>query len=316
MEKLRENLGRNPGEKSGKKTQQRIYGRDEKIFDGAVYILLFLLLALIVYPLIYVVSCSFSDPQMIIAGKIRLLPQGFHLDSYTAVLRENKLLGGYVNTVLYTVVGTSINIVLTTTGAYALSCENLRGRKLITRLIVFTMLFSGGLIPTYIVVSNLKLLNTMWSVVLPNAVSVTNFIIMKSSFENAIPVELKEAARVEGCSNIGVFTKIVLPLSKSIIAVMIIFYSVGHWNEYFNALLYITDKAKQPLQVILRDILVSNELTEMTGSVSELNSETRLMIAEGMKYSTIVLSSLPMILLYPFFQKYFVKGVMVGSVKG
>ena len=298
------------------KKKQGIYGKDEKLFDGIIYVILFVVLALMVYPLIYVVSCSFSDPQLVLAGKIRLLPQGFHLDSYTAVMKENKLLGGYMNTIVYTVVGTAINIVLTTTGAYALSCENLKGRKMITRFIIFTMLFSGGLIPTYIVVSDLNLLNTMWSIVLPNAISVTNFIIMKSSFENGIPVELKEAARVEGCSNIGVFTKIVLPLSKSIIAVMVIFYSVGHWNEYFNALLYITDKAKQPLQVILRDILISNELTEMMGNVNQLNSETRAMIAEGMKYSTIVLSSLPMIILYPFFQKYFVKGVMVGSVKG
>lgn len=302
--------------KRQKKKQQGVYGKEERLFDGIIYIVLFLVLALMVYPLIYVVSCSFSDPLLVLKGEIRLLPQGFHLDSYAAVLKENKLLRGYMNTILYTVAGTLINILLTTTGAYALSCENLRGRKMIARFIIFTMLFSGGLIPTYIVVSNLNLLNTMWSIVLPNAVSVTNFIIMKSSFENGIPKDLKEAARVEGCSNIGVFTKIVLPLSKSIIAVMIIFYSVGHWNEYFNALLYITDKAKQPLQVILRDILISNELTEMMGNVNQLNSETRAMIAEGMKYSTIVLSSLPMILLYPFFQKYFVKGVMVGSVKG
>ena len=302
--------------KRQKKRQQGVYGKDERLFDGMIYIVLFLVLALMVYPLIYVVSCSFSDPLLVLRGEIRLLPRGFHLDSYAAVLKENKLLRGYMNTILYTVAGTLINILLTTTGAYALSCENLRGRKMITRFIIFTMLFSGGLIPTYIVVSNLNLLNTMWSIVLPNAVSVTNFIIMKSSFENGIPKDLKEAARVEGCSNIGVFTKIVLPLSKSIIAVMVIFYSVGHWNEYFNALLYITDKAKQPLQVILRDILISNELTEMMGNVNQLNSETRAMIAEGMKYSTIVLSSLPMILLYPFFQKYFVKGVMVGSVKG
>ena len=235
--------------KRQKKRQQGVYGKEERLFDGMIYIVLFLVLALMVYPLIYVVSCSFSDPLLVLRGEIRLLPRGFHLDSYAAV-------------------------------------------------------------------SNLNLLNTMWSIVLPNAVSVTNFIIMKSSFENGIPKDLKEAARVEGCSNIGVFTKIVLPLSKSIIAVMVIFYSVGHWNEYFNALLYITDKAKQPLQVILRDILISNELTEMMGNVNQLNSETRAMIAEGMKYSTIVLSSLPMILLYPFFQKYFVKGVMVGSVKG
>ena len=302
--------------KRQKKRQQGVYGKEERLFDGMIYIVLFLVLALMVYPLIYVVSCSFSDPLLVLRGEIRLQPRGFHLDSYAAVLKENKLLRGYMNTILYTVAGTLINILLTTTGAYALSCENLRGRKMITRFIIFTMLFSGGLIPTYIVVSNLNLLNTMWSIVLPNAVSVTNFIIMKSSFENGIPKDLKEAARVEGCSNIGVFTKIVLPLSKSIIAVMVIFYSVGHWNEYFNALLYITDKAKQPLQVILRDILISNELTEMMGNVNQLNSETRAMIAEGMKYSTIVLSSLPMILLYPFFQKYFVKGVMVGSVKG
>ncbi len=302
--------------KRQKKRQQGVYGKEERLFDGMIYIVLFLVLALMVYPLIYVVSCSFSDPLLVLRGEIRLLPRGFHLDSYAAVLKENKLLRGYMNTILYTVAGALLNILLTTTGAYALSCENLRGRKMITRFIIFTMLFSGGLIPTYIVVSNLNLLNTMWSIVLPNAVSVTNFIIMKSSFENGIPKDLKEAARVEGCSNIGVFTKIVLPLSKSIIAVMVIFYSVGHWNEYFNALLYITDKAKQPLQVILRDILISNELTEMMGNVNQLNSETRAMIAEGMKYSTIVLSSLPMILLYPFFQKYFVKGVMVGSVKG
>ena len=298
--------------KRQKKRQQGVYGKEERLFDGMIYIVLFLVLALMVYPLIYVVSCSFSDPLLVLRGEIRLLPRGFHLDSYAAVLKENKLLRGYMNTILYTVAGTLINILLTTTGAYALSCENLRGRKMITRFIIFTMLFSGGLIPTYIVVSNLNLLNTMWSIVLPNAVSVTNFIIMKSSFENGIPKDLKEAARVEGCSNIGVFTKIVLPLSKSIIAVMVIFYSVGHWNEYFNALLYITDKAKQPLQVILRDILISNELTEMMGNVNQLNSETRAMIAEGMKYSTIVLSSLPMILLYPFFQKYFVKGVKIG----
>ncbi len=290
--------------KRQKKRQQGVYGKEERLFDGMIYIVLFLVLALMVYPLIYVVSCSFSDPLLVLRGEIRLLPRGFHLDSYAAVLKENKLLRGYMNTILYTVAGTLINILLTTTGAYALSCENLRGRKMITRFIIFTMLFSGGLIPTYIVVSNLNLLNTMWSIVLPNAVSVTNFIIMKSSFENGIPKDLKEAARVEGCSNIGVFTKIVVPLSKSIIAVMVIFYSVGHWNEYFNALLYITDKAKQPLQVILRDILISNELTEMMGNVNQLNSETRAMIAEGMKYSTIVLSSLPMILLYPFFQKY------------
>ena len=160
--------------KRQKKRQQGVYGKEERLFDGMIYIVLFLVLALMVYPLIYVVSCSFSDPLLVLRGEIRLLPRGFHLDSYAAVLKENKLLRGYMNTILYTVAGTLINILLTTTGAYALSCENLRGRKMITRFIIFTMLFSGGLIPTYIVVSNLNLLNTMWSIVLPNAVSVTN----------------------------------------------------------------------------------------------------------------------------------------------
>ena len=293
-----------------------VTGNSDRVFDGVVYALLAVILVLIAYPLLYVVSCSLSDPARILTNDIILFPKGFNVESYVSVIKENRLTGGYVNTIVYTVVGTAINISLTATGAYALSCRKLKGRGVFTKFILFTMLFSGGLIPTYLVVSDLHLLNSMWSIVLPNAVGVTNFIIMKNSFENSIPDELKDAASVEGCSDIGIFLKIVLPLSKPILAVMVIFYSVGHWNEYFNALLYITEKSAQPLQVVLRDILISNELTEMMGNVNQLNSESRLAIAEGMKYSTIVISSLPMILLYPFFQKYFVKGVMVGAVKG
>lgn len=296
--------------------ERSVTGKSDLLFNSIVYFILTIILIMIAYPLIYVVSCSFSDPAKIMSNEIILFPKGLNMESYTSVIRENRLLSGYINTIVYTVVGTLINIAATATGAYALSCKKLKGRGIVTKFILFTMLFSGGLIPTYLVVSDLKLLNTMWSIVLPNAISVTNFIIMKNSFENGIPDELKEAASVEGCSDIGIFTKIVIPLSKPIIAVMVIFYSVGHWNEYFNALLYITERSAQPLQVVLRDILVSNELTEMMGNVNSLDSASRTAIAEGMRYSTIVLSSLPIILVYPFFQKYFVKGVMVGAVKG
>jgi len=301
--------------KEGQKDRS-VTGVNDRIFDMLVYIAMVFVLIVVVYPLLYVVSCSLSNPARILTNDIILFPKELTFDSYTSVIKENRLGRGYLNTIVYTVLGTVINLALTATGAYALSCKKMKGRKFFTKMILFTMLFSGGLIPTYLVVNNLKLLNTMWSIILPNAIGVTNFIIMKNSFENSIPDELKEAASVEGCSDIGIFWRIVLPLSKPILAVMVIFYGVGHWNEYFNALLYITDRTKQPLQVVLRDILISNELTEMMGNVSQLDSQSRLAAAEGMRYSTIVVSSLPVILLYPFFQKYFVKGVMVGAVKG
>ena len=259
--------------------ERSVTGKSDLLFNSIVYFILAIILIMVAYPLIYVVSCSFSDPAKIMSNEIILLPKGLNVESYTSVIRENRLLSGYINTIVYTVVGTIINIVATATGAYALSCKKLKGRGFVTKFILFTMLFSGGLIPTYLVVSDLKLLNTMWSIVLPNAISVTNFIIMKNSFENGIPDELKEAASVEGCSDMGIFTKIVIPLSKPIIAVMVIFYSVGHWNEYFNALLYITERSAQPLQVVLRDILVSNELTEMMGNVNSLDSASRTAIA-------------------------------------
>lgn len=293
-----------------------IYGRNDRVIDVCVGVILTLVVLVTLYPLIYVISCSFSAPSAVLTGKVVLLPVRPTLMSYQKVFREGTLNRGFLNSALYTVVGTAINLFCTTTGAYALSEKTLAGRKIFTRLIMFTMMFSGGLIPTYIVVKNLGLLNSMWSITLPNAVGVTNFMIMKNTFENSIPGELKEAAYVEGCSQIRAFLSIVLPLSLPIIAVMVMYYSVGHWNEYFNALIYLTDEKRQPLQVVLRKVLVANEINDMMSDANTMNSNDRMAIAEGIRYATIVLSSIPMIAMYPFFQRFFTKGVMVGAVKG
>lgn len=307
---------RQPKTKTATGSTGGVYSQADHIFDWIVNILLLFVLLITLYPLVYVVVCSFSSPYEVLVGNVYLWPVRPTLQSYIKLFSENRLMRGYLNTMLYTAVGTVISLFTTTTGAYALSHENLRGRGPLTKMIIFTMLFSGGLIPTYLVVNQLSLINTIWSVTLVNAVSVTNFTIMKSSFQNNIPKEIYESAKVEGCSDFATLGRIVIPLSLPIIAVMTIFYSVGYWNEYFNALIYLTDKAKQPLQVVLREILISNEVSEIMSDANNMQSLDRMAIAEGMRYSTIVIASLPMIILYPFFQRFFVKGVMVGAVKG
>lgn len=293
-----------------------IRGRDDAVIDAVTTILLVVVLLMTLYPLLYVISNSFSNPQQVLMGNIRLWPIDPTLKSYQKVLGENKLMNGFGNTVLYTLVGTSINLLMTTLAAYPLSRRDLRGRKAINMVILFTMLFSGGMIPTYLVVHQLGFINTVWALILPNAISVTNFIIMRTTFENNIPSELQEAAKIDGSSNIGILLRIVLPLSIPIVTVMLIYYSVGHWNEYFTALLYITRPARQPLQVVLREILIQNEMNEMMSNVNSIESQELQMVAAGMKYSTIVISSLPMIVLYLVFQRFFIKGVMLGAVKG
>lgn len=293
-----------------------IQSRGDRWIDLAVYVILAAILFVTLYPLIYVVSCSFSSPMAVMQGKVVLWPVRPTLMSYSKVFSENRLSLGFRNTGLYTLLGTAINLLLTTTGAYALSVEDLKGRKVLSQLILFTMLFSGGLIPLYLVVQRMGFVNTIWAVVLPNAIVVTNFIIMKSTFQTTIPAELKEAATIDGCSQIGTLVRIVLPLSLPIIAVMTIFYSVGHWNEYFNALIYLTKKELHPLQVVLRDILVSNEINNTMSNANSLRGEDYFALAEGIRYAIIVVSSLPMVAIYPFFQRFFVQGIMVGAVKG
>ena len=304
---------------NGKKlkgTSRRVRDRGDLAIDIGVGIILGFLLLFTLYPLIYVVSCSISAPSAVLSGQVMLLPVRPTLMSYNKVFQEGTLNRGVLNSILYTAVGTGLNLLLTTIGAYALSEKRLVGRKFFSKMIMFTMMFSGGLIPTYMVVKNFGMLNTMWSIVIPNAIGVTNFMIMKNTFENSIPTELKEAACVEGASQIRIFITIVLPLSKAILAVMFMYYCVGHWNEYFNALLYITDASKQPLQVVLRKVLVANEVNEMMSDGATMTSNDRLALAEGIRYAIIVISSVPMIAMYPFFQRYFAKGVMVGAVKG
>ena len=290
--------------------------RDDAIVDTLILVVLSVVLCVTLYPLVYVISCSFSKPELVMQAKVRLLPLSPTLVSYTKVFAENKLMNGFRNSVFYTLLGMAINLVMTTIAAYPLSRKDLRGRKLINMLILFTMLFSGGMIPTYLVVHKLGFINTVWALVIPNAISVTNFIIMRTTFENSIPNELQEAAKIDGSSNVGILLRIVLPLSIPIVTVMVIYYSVGHWNEYFSALIYITKSALSPLQVVLREILIQNELNEMMSNANAIQSQELQMVAEGMKYSTIVLASLPMVLLYLVFQRFFVKGVMLGAVKG
>ena len=286
----------------------------DRAFDIINTLLLVFVFLVIFYPLYYVLIASFSDPDLVLTGKIFLLPKGFQLESYQKVFENSEVMNGYLNTILYAVVGTCINLAVTLSAGYALSRTDLRGKKALTLFFVFTMFFSGGTVPTYMLVRNLKLLNTFWAMVLPNAMSVWNLILCRNFFEGNIPKELLEVSQIDGCRNYYFFLKIVLPLSKALIAVMVLFYAVGHWNSYMQPLMYLSDRDKYPLQLVLKNILISSQpdasLAGMTDR-AEMYKQT-----EMLKYALVVDSSVPMIVLYPFVQKYFVQGVMVGSVKG
>lgn len=278
------------------------------------YFLLLVIACLMIYPLIYVLSASFSNPEHIVLGDIWLFPKEFSFASYLTVFQNQDVWVGYRNTILYTVFGTAINLLFTIMIAYPLSRKDFYGRGVITTFIMFTMFFSGGMIPTYLLVKNLGMLNTIWAMVLPGAVSVYNVIIMRTFFQN-IPNELREAATMDGCSNIDFLIRIVLPLSMPIIAVMTLFYGVGHWNAFFDALIYLSDENKFPLQLFLRQMLIQDDMSSMTSQSTDISME-HLMQIEGLKYAVVVVASLPVLILYPFLQKYFVKGVMIGSLKG
>ena len=297
----------------GQKKRKKIKAGD-RAFDIINPLLLVLIFVIILYPMYYVLIASFSDPDKVLTGKIFLLPKGFQLESYKTVFSNSEVMNGYLHTIMYATVGTLINLFVTLTAGYALSRDDLRGRKPITLFFIFTMFFSGGTVPTYMLVKNLGLLNTFWAMVLPNAMSVWNLILCRNFFEGNIPKELLEVSQIDGCRNDYFFLKIVLPLSKALIAVMVLFYAVGHWNSYMQPLLYLSDRSKYPLQLVLKNILISSQpdasLAGMTDR-AELYKQT-----EMLKYALVVVSSVPMIALYPFVQKYFVQGVMVGSVKG
>ncbi|MEQ7052804.1 carbohydrate ABC transporter permease [Paenibacillaceae sp. P-4] len=287
----------------------------DRIFNLINYTLLTLLTLIVLYPLVFVLSASISNPEHVLRGEMWLIPKGFNFDAYTKIFQNKDILLGYSNTILYTVIGTALNVVMTICAAYPLSRRDLAGRGLVTGLIVFTMFFGGGLIPTYLLIKNLNMLDTLWVMIIPNAVSVWNIIIMRTFFQQSIPGELQESAMIDGCTHIQTLLRIVLPLSMPIIAVMVLFYAVGHWNSYFNALIYLTTKEKFPLQLILREILIQSD----SGKFVKLTSESAVrmkMSVEGLKYAVLVVANLPMLILYPFLQRYFVKGIMIGALKG
>lgn len=284
----------------------------DRVFELIIYGFLIIVSIIVLYPLIFVVSSSFSEPIAVLTNKVFLWPVNPTLKVYQFVFRHPELWRSYLNTIIYTVVGTTLNVSLTGLGAYALSRRDLFGRNVITAVIVFTMFFSGGMIPVYMLVKNLGLLNSMWALLLPPAVSTWNLIVMRTYMQNSIPWELQEMAFMDGCNDIQVFFRIVLPLSAPIIAVMVLFYGVGHWNSWFSSLLYLSNRAKYPLQMILREILIQGETQDLTGAATA----DQEMIGEGIKYATMVVATLPILCLYPFLQRYFVKGVTVGAIKG
>jgi putative aldouronate transport system permease protein len=289
--------------------------KEDKVFDMINIILVAIMVVLVVYPLYFIVIASISNPNMIYEGKVWFLPRDITFEGYQRIFSDSKIWLGYKNSIIYTFVGTIINVSFTLMAAYALSRKDLYGRNLIMFLFLFTMFFSGGLIPTYLVVKDLGLLNTMWALILPKAVAVWNVIVARTYFQTSIPDEMLEAAKMDGCSDAKFFWKIVLPLSKPIVAVMVLFYAVGHWNSYFDALIYLNNENLYPLQLILRNILIQNEAsTQMMSDLDSLAAKQR--ISELIKYGVIIVASIPLLILYPFVQKYFVKGVMIGGIKG
>jgi len=287
--------------------------RGEQTFSVINIVLLALLMLITAYPLLYVVFASLSDPSSIVAYRGALLkPLGLTMDAYTRVLQNPMIAIGYRNTVFYVVAGTALNITLTCLGAYALSRQNVMFKRPIMLLIIFTLFFNGGLIPTYLLVGQtLHMADTVWALIVPTAINTINLIILKTAFES-VPVSLEEAARIDGANDFTILFRVVLPLSLPALSVVVLFYAVAHWNAYFQALIYIQSRDLYPLQLVLREILITSNVESMTTSVS---SGDRFEIGQTIKYATIVVATLPILLIYPFLQRYFVKGALLGAIK-
>ncbi len=286
----------------------------DKVFLNISTVILVLSMFVVLVPLLNIVAASFSNPVAVSSGKVWIWPVDFSLDSYKKLLKYEAVWLGYRNTIFYTVVGTIMNVVVTLFCAFPLSQRRFAGRKFVNKMLFITMVFGGGMIPNYLLVKQLHMLNTVWAILIPGLVTAYNVTITRSYIETNIPQELEEAARVDGCSPLQFFSKFVIPLSKPIIAVITMYYAVSHWNSYFNAFLYLVDRKLYPLQIFLRDILINSKFD---GAVDD--PEMAAMIqsqAEALKYPIIVIATLPLMCVYPLVQKHFVKGVMVGSVKG
>ena len=293
--------------------------RGDVIYDTVIFIILTLIFFIVAYPLYFVIISSISDPIEVSAGKVVLTPVGVTLDGYTEVFKTKTVMRGFRNSLIITVMGTCINLLVTIPTSYALSRPDFSLKRPITLFYIVTMFVGGGMMPTYIIIRDTGLLDTWWALVLPGCLGVYNMIVARTFFKTNIPLELMEAAKLDGCGNTKFFIYIVLPLSGAITAILCLYYGVGHWNSYFSALMYIQKRELWPLQLELRNILVlnTNIQTKQVMTEAELLEKRRLeALKEMMKYSLIIISSIPVLIIYPFVQKHFVKGVMIGSVKG
>ncbi|GMQ64212.1 MULTISPECIES: carbohydrate ABC transporter permease [Vallitalea] len=293
--------------------------KQDKIYDGIIFVILTIIFAIVAYPLYFIIISSISNPEAVSSGKVFLFPVGLTFDGYMEVFKNAQVVTGFVNSLFYTFCGVMLNLTLTLPTAYALSRNRFGGKKIVTLFYVITMFVNGGMIPTYLVVKNLHLLDSMFALILPGALGVYNMIVARTFFKMNISEELYDAAAIDGCAETKFFFKIALPLSKAIIAIMVLYYGVGHWNSYFSSLLYMKTESKFPLQLVLRSILVQNQshLSQTVTTAAQQEAlEQRRQLMELMKYSLIIVSSLPVLIMYPLVQKHFVKGVMIGSIKG
>ena len=288
---------------------------DDRVFNIVVNTFVILATLITVYPIYFVALASISDPAAVQSGHVFFWPVGIDFGAYKHILNDARIWRGYGNTILYTVFGTALGVLLTVLGGYALSRKDLIGRNAIMKILVFTMYFNGGLVPTYMVVKNLKLVNTPYIMMLLGSFTVFNLIITRTFFASKIPDELRDASNIDGCGNGRFFTRIVLPISKEIIAVIVLYIAVSHWNSFFNALIYLGNQKLYPLQLILREILVASQTIMSEGADSAQLIEMQR-LSETIKYGVMIISTLPILALYPFLQKYFIRGVMIGSIKG
>ena len=291
-------------------------GLSERTSDIILVVITAIVLFIVAYPLYYVLIASFSNPYDVYAGKTFLLPSGFTLDGFKAVFADANIPTGYLNSIKYTVIGTIFSVTMLYITAYPLAQKELPGRKAFSMFFIITMYFGGGLVPTYLIVKQTGLINNMWALFLPGGVGVGNMIIVRNYFQNSIPHELIEASEIDGCTKLRTFLRIVIPLSMPIMAVMVVFSMVAYWNDWFTALIYLTGAEKAPLPLVLRNVLIkssvsASQASTISGGYAELNKVT-----EMIKFSSIIVAAAPMLIVYPFVQKYFEKGFMAGAVKG
>lgn len=290
--------------------------KSDNVFDVVNITLLIILAFIFIYPLWFVLIASVSDPNEIWSGNVILFPKGVSFTGYEKILQQSDIWIGYRNSIFYTIAGVCISLFMTVSAAYPLSRKDFKARNFLMGIYTFTMFFNGGLIPSYLLVKNLGMIDSVWAILLPSCISVYNVIVTRTYFQNSIPYELYEAASIDGCTNFKYLLSVVLPLSKPILAVMVLFYGVSKWNEFFNSLIYLSSRDKFPLQLFLKELLVQSQITSEITGVDQRWAVEQMRLSESIKYGVIIVASLPVLMIYPFVQKYFVKGVMVGSIKG